>query len=337
MKNHYHRTSFVATSILLLLLLLGQWKDAAATPETTGEFVAGTGTGAVREEPDLGAKILYHQDPGTTFTVIDVISPWVQIRITSGAERDRYGWANQADVKLGMPARSTVATVPKPKSADTSRTSIETSAVISVTARSILVGKEEEALANELVEKIKAGEDFGTLCKTYSKDLGSKDKGGLYEDFPRGRMVQAFEDACFNNPPGSVVGPVKTHYGFHVIKVESQRRASVESVEILRLQTELARTRAIQRQVEEQRDALAKRAEAVTPSIPNALPTDSSSEEEARQAAITEKAERVLQTTSETFEIMKFLKNTCGPYGPLLAGIAGIFGAIIVGRIVMEG
>ncbi|MBD3383796.1 hypothetical protein GF407_02615 [candidate division KSB1 bacterium] len=76
-----------------------------------------------------------------------------------------------------------------------------------------------EDQAQEVLEKAREGADFAELAKKYSDDPGSKEKGGLYENFGRGRMVKAFEEAAFNLPIGSISDLVETQYGYHIIKV----------------------------------------------------------------------------------------------------------------------
>lgn len=86
----------------------------------------------------------------------------------------------------------------------------------------------EEALAKEILAKVKAGADFAALAKKHSLDTGSKDKGGDLGSTPRGKFVPEFEKAAFDGKPGDVVGPVKTEFGFHIIKIID--RATFESV-----------------------------------------------------------------------------------------------------------
>ncbi|MCX6568650.1 MAG: peptidylprolyl isomerase [Candidatus Aminicenantes bacterium] len=76
----------------------------------------------------------------------------------------------------------------------------------------------------DLLAKAKAGEDFAALAKQFSEDTGSKDNGGLYEDFPRGRMVKPFEDAAFSVPVGQISGVVETDYGFHILQVVDRKK-----------------------------------------------------------------------------------------------------------------
>ncbi len=76
----------------------------------------------------------------------------------------------------------------------------------------------------EILAKAKAGEDFAALAKQYSEDPGSKDNGGLYEDFGRGAMVKPFEDAAFSVPVGELSGIVETTYGYHILKVVDRKK-----------------------------------------------------------------------------------------------------------------
>jgi len=78
--------------------------------------------------------------------------------------------------------------------------------------------------AMDLIKRIKEGEDFASLAKTYSEDPGTRDKGGDLGFFTRGTMVKPFEEAAFSAKVGEVVGPVKSPYGLHIIKVEEKKR-----------------------------------------------------------------------------------------------------------------
>lgn len=70
--------------------------------------------------------------------------------------------------------------------------------------------------AEEILIKVKAGEDFGSLVKTYSDDPGSKDNNGEYS-FTKGQMVKEFEDWSFSAKEGDT-GIIKSTYGYHIMK-----------------------------------------------------------------------------------------------------------------------
>jgi len=89
---------------------------------------------------------------------------------------------------------------------------------------------EEEALAKaqDLRKQIEGGADFATLAKSESDDAGSAAKGGALGKFGHGQMVGPFDKAAFSAPVGKLTEPVKTQFGFHLIKVESRETKSFE-------------------------------------------------------------------------------------------------------------
>jgi peptidyl-prolyl cis-trans isomerase C len=91
---------------------------------------------------------------------------------------------------------------------------------------------EEEALAKaqELRKRIVAGEDFAKLATEESDDTGSGANGGDLGTFKRGSMVPAFEQAAFTQPIGEVSEPLKTQFGYHLIKVEKREAKSFDQV-----------------------------------------------------------------------------------------------------------
>ena len=77
--------------------------------------------------------------------------------------------------------------------------------------------------AQALLARLKKGEDFGKLAGEASEDPGSKTRGGDLGFFGRGRMIKEFEEAAFAAQPGAIVGPVKTSFGVHIIRVEEKK------------------------------------------------------------------------------------------------------------------
>lgn len=82
--------------------------------------------------------------------------------------------------------------------------------------------------AEDILGRIRQGEDFATLAEEFSEGP-TKTHGGDLGFFSRGRMVKAFDDAVFSLQPGSVSEPVRTSFGFHLIKVEEVRPAITRS------------------------------------------------------------------------------------------------------------
>lgn len=95
-----------------------------------------------------------------------------------------------------------------------------------IRARHILVSGDEE-LAKVQAE-LKAGKSFDVVAKEFSRDPGSAANGGDLGEFPRGMMVPEFEKAAFElKNPGDVSAPVKTQFGWHIIKLEQKIPESV--------------------------------------------------------------------------------------------------------------
>ena len=96
-------------------------------------------------------------------------------------------------------------------------------------AKHILVDSEEKA--NEILAQIKAGDvTFEDAAKANST-CPSKDKGGDLGTFGRGQMVPEFEDATFAMNVGEVSEPVKTQFGYHLIKVEGKNEPTIPAYE----------------------------------------------------------------------------------------------------------
>lgn len=87
-------------------------------------------------------------------------------------------------------------------------------------ARHILVPSEDQA--NDLIQKIGDGADFGKLAEEHSKCPSGQRDGGALGEFSPGQMVKEFDEVVFSAEVGKVVGPVKTQFGYHVIEVTSR-------------------------------------------------------------------------------------------------------------------
>jgi foldase protein PrsA len=92
-----------------------------------------------------------------------------------------------------------------------------------VRASHILV--DDEAKAKEIQKKLAEGADFAELARNESTDPMSAAEGGDLGFFARGRMVAEFEKAAFAMSPGQTSGPVKSEYGYHIIRVTERKDA----------------------------------------------------------------------------------------------------------------
>lgn len=103
-----------------------------------------------------------------------------------------------------------------------------------VRARHILV--EDEAQAKAAAARIKKGEDFAKVAGELSKDPGSGKEGGDLGWFTKDRMVPEFAETAFKLEKGQVSDPVKSQFGWHVIKVEDKRTKPLPEFEAVKPQ-----------------------------------------------------------------------------------------------------
>ena len=85
---------------------------------------------------------------------------------------------------------------------------------------------ESELLAAR--NRIESGEDFTQIARDLSEDEATAGRGGSLGYFGRNQMVKTFEDAAFGNPVGSLVGPVKSDFGYHLIEVQDKREGGLQ-------------------------------------------------------------------------------------------------------------
>jgi parvulin-like peptidyl-prolyl isomerase len=106
-----------------------------------------------------------------------------------------------------------------------------------VHARHILLPTRE--MAEEVLARLQAGEDFAYLAREYSEDISSRETGGDMGFFPRGVMPAEVEEVAFGLEVGDMSGIVESQFGFHVLQVleRDEREISVEVFESLRQQT----------------------------------------------------------------------------------------------------
>ena len=101
-----------------------------------------------------------------------------------------------------------------------------------VCVRHILVGSAEEA--NQVMQELEGGADFGEVAQARSTDPGSAAQGGDIGCITRGQTVAPFEEAAFSAQTGETVGPVETQFGQHILQVYDRREAGVTPLEQVR-------------------------------------------------------------------------------------------------------
>src|SRR4029453_5402117 len=106
-------------------------------------------------------------------------------------------------------------------------------------ASSATTEQEEQvrARAEAVLASLRNGEDFATMAKQLSEDTATAEKGGDLGFFPRGQMVQPFEEVAFTLPVGQTSDLVRTAFGYHIIRVEDKVAAGIKP--LLEVQPEI--------------------------------------------------------------------------------------------------
>jgi len=106
------------------------------------------------------------------------------------------------------------------------------------------------AKAKDIIARLDKGEKFEDLAKQFSEDPGSKDNGGVYENITRGQFVPEFDKAMFEDlkPGETTKEPVKTQFGYHIIKLISRDEGPAMTDEQAKQQIEMQISQAIQQQ-----------------------------------------------------------------------------------------
>ena len=107
-------------------------------------------------------------------------------------------------------------------------------------AKHILVDTEESA--NDILNKINAGEVTFENAATEHSSCPSKDAGGDLGTFEKGQMVPEFDEVVFTMDKGSIAGPVKTQFGYHLIKLEDRHEGGQSEYEEVKSEIEKALT-----------------------------------------------------------------------------------------------
>lgn len=166
---------------------------------------------------------------------------------TVGASRSDLGWRNSEQMPeifrepVATMAKGDVAVVKSPSGFHviqlTDRRGNEATIVEQTKLSHILI-KPTEVLSEDeaklkidgLLARAKAGEDFAALAKEFSDDIGTAQSGGDLGWSNLGMFVPAFEEAMIATPVGELSEPVKTQFGWHVLKIEGRRNEDVTDI-----------------------------------------------------------------------------------------------------------
>jgi len=95
----------------------------------------------------------------------------------------------------------------------------------------ILFNKDQKQKAEDVKKQLEDGGDFAKLAKEYSQDPGSAAQGGDLGCLGKGETVPSFEKAAFGAKQGEIVGPVKTQFGYHILKVTDVKPKQTRSLQ----------------------------------------------------------------------------------------------------------
>jgi len=98
--------------------------------------------------------------------------------------------------------------------------------------------KEAENKIKALIERLNKGEDFATLANEFTEDPSGKQNGGDLDYFTKEQMVPEFSTVAFQLDKGQISGPIKTQFGWHVLKVEDKRSRKPPEFEKVRDQVQ---------------------------------------------------------------------------------------------------
>ncbi|GBU18611.1 MULTISPECIES: peptidylprolyl isomerase [Methylobacterium] len=255
--------SLRASALALALSLPGGVAFAQAPTPAAPDTVVATVNGAKITQGDLAVAA---DDPALSLPGVDeeqkknlLVDYMVDLRVgAQAAEAAKVGDTPEFKRKLAyfrdkllldeyLERESKKAATPEAAKALYDQTAKAMKPEEEVRARHILVDNEADAKA--IAQRLKGGEDFAKVAAEVSKDPGSKTEGGDLGFFTKERMVAPFAEAAFALPVGQVSDPVKTQFGWHVIKVEEKRTKPVPSFSEMKDQVDQYLTRKAQQDI----------------------------------------------------------------------------------------
>ena len=101
--------------------------------------------------------------------------------------------------------------------------------------------------AEDILKKVKGGANFGDMALEKSEDPSAKQNKGDLGWFTKGAMVKEFEEACFGANSGEIIGPIKTNFGFHIIKVKEKSKKEFKFADLKKTVVASSTTKGIAR------------------------------------------------------------------------------------------
>jgi parvulin-like peptidyl-prolyl isomerase len=225
--------------LLLIILLLGTLAACAKKEEAKGPYLAKVGNGTITETdleremktlPEF-AQALFAGPGGKEKFLDELIKKEVlyQEALKKGLDKDPKFNAKVEDFKkitlVGMLLDKEIEAKGKVTEQDAKayyeKNKADFAFVKQIKASHILVKTEDEA--NKIYERLIKGEDFAKIAKQSSIDTGSAKNGGDLGYFAKGQMVPEFESAAAQLKAGEISHPIKTKFGYHIIKVTDKK------------------------------------------------------------------------------------------------------------------
>ncbi len=224
---------------------------AATAPKSEGAVVAKINGTEIREgdlkmaEENIGQQLAQVPPEAKRDYLVTYVGD--MILLTQAAEAQKIADSNEFRVQLDFMRKKLLMarlldTEAKAASTDAAMRKVYEDATKQmkpeeeVHARHILVETEDEAKA--VLEELKNGGDFAEIAKSKSKDPGAAAEGGDLGFFSKDQMVPEFADAAFKLEKGQLSDPVKSPFGWHVIRVEEKRTRPVPDFETVKPQLE---------------------------------------------------------------------------------------------------
>ncbi|WP_211250427.1 peptidylprolyl isomerase [Simplicispira psychrophila] len=251
-----HRNALVCAALPVLLTLGSVNSYAADTPLMQGAHVAITSDDVVKNIENMPTQVRQDilSDPAKLRQLVGNL--YLRRALATQAEHDGLTKNREVQFKLDTARESVLAeaqverianaATPNAAAVDKLVQSIykaepeRFSTPTQTQARHILIkgtDASSRAQAEKLLAELKTGANFEDLARQYSADPGSAAKGGDLGFFPKGRMVQPFEkalDALVN--PGDLSPVVESSFGFHIIRLEARKSATLQPFEEVQAQ-----------------------------------------------------------------------------------------------------